>query len=226
MSEWAPAMNEVRELSPFDARLAKAQQLFERGKQRRGLAELWGAEVLARGDTEAIREMLNLTSALGQRIEPKHASRLVELVAALEQDASQASESSPMGPLSPPSTEPTGAFYLGLVLSLLLAAGASGFILLIWFIAATTCPCSPHDFICIFGDQATSGAGAHLAGAAKGLLYGGTGLLLLTGCAIFRFRTRLTHPFLTLNLGFPLFYGALLLSIWGVARGVWGPTTC
>jgi hypothetical protein len=109
---------------------------------------------------------------------------------------------------------------------LLLAAAASAVILFIWVISATMCSCSPHDVICIFGDPATSGAGAHLAGAATGLFFGGIGLLLPVGYMVFRFRGRLAHPFLILILGFPVFYGVVLLSIWGIARGVWGPTKC
>ena len=116
---------------------------------------------------------------------------------------------------------------LGL-LSLLLAAGVSLVILFFWGVSATMCPCSKQDFLCIFGDPATSGAGAHLGGAGvgMGLLYGGIALLITSGYLVYRLRTRLHHPFISLIVGFPVFYGCLLASIWGVARGIWGPTRC
>jgi hypothetical protein len=221
-------MDTARRPSQLEVRLTNAQRLFDNGKQRLAVQELWYAEALVRGDSKAIRKLIDCASGFKQHVEPKQESRLVELVAALKHDALQATDSSASGPLPPPCADPAGgrAFYLGLVLSLLLAAAASAVILLIWVISATMCSCSPHDVICIFGDPATSGAGAHLAGAATGLFFGGIGLLLPVGYMVFRFRGRLAHPFLILILGFPVFYGVVLLSIWGIARGVWGPTKC
>jgi hypothetical protein len=219
--------------SALDLRLAKAQELIARGKQRRALFELWGAEVLARGNADAIRRMLGFTSAFEQRVEPRQKSRLADLVAALEHDARHATLSPAGPPLPPPGTplrpqaEPIGgpAFYLGLVLSLLLAAGASAVIFFIWLLSATECSC-PRNSLCILGEPATSGAGAHLDGAVGGLFYGGIGLLVLSGFMVVLFRKRLAHPFVLLIIGFPALYLVLLLSIWGVARGTWGPTAC
>jgi hypothetical protein len=215
-------MNETG-LSAFDLHLQKAEELIERGKPCQAFDQLWHAEALARGDAEAIRRLLERARAYDARVEPRQKIRLVELLAALEHHPRHATEAAPLPPPLAEST-PASGFYLGLILSLLLAAGASAVILFIWLISATTVPCSPHDFICIFGDDATSGAGAHLAGTGKGLLYGGIGLLLLSGYTVARLRARLTHPFLMLIVGFPLLYGVVLLSIWGVARGIWGPT--
>jgi hypothetical protein len=213
----------------LDLRLTKAQELIARGKQRRALDELWEAEALARGRADAIREMLDFTSAFEQRVEPRQKSRLADLVAALQHDAEMASRAPVAARAVPESTqtERSGtAFYLRLFLSLVLAAGVAALILLYWLVSATTCPCSKQDFLCIFGDPATSGAGAHLAGVGMGLLYGGIGLLILSGYLVYRLRTRLHLPFMSLIVGFPVLYGCLLASIWGVARGIWGPTRC
>src|SRR5215831_10624777 len=95
--------------SAFERRLAKAVELFERGKQRQAVQELWLAEALARGDEDAIREMLELTRGLEQRIEPKQESRLAELVVVLERDAGSArSPCSPALLLAPAEAEPVG----------------------------------------------------------------------------------------------------------------------
>jgi hypothetical protein len=120
-----------------------------------------------------------------------------------------------------------GPFYLKLGFSSVLAAGAGALIFLYWGLhISDPCPCT-GDF-CIFGDPATGGADAHLAGGAVGLgmLLGGIGLLIVTGTLVFLFRARVGHPFLSLVVGFPLLYVALLASIWLVARLAWGPTTC
>ena len=117
------------------------------------------------------------------------------------------------------------AFYISLFFSLLLAAGLGGATLLFWGIHMTDpCPCS-GDF-CIFGNPAAGGADAHLVGTVPGLLYAGIGLLIVSGYVVWQFRRRLSHPFLSLIVGFPVLYGCLLASSWAVARVVWGPTRC
>jgi hypothetical protein len=215
--------------SAFGLRLTKAQKLFERGKQRQAIQELWYAEALARGDAEAIRELLHVTHAMQQCIEPKQNSRLAELVAALEHNAKAATRW-PVG--TPPAlaeAEPMGrpAFYLGLALSLLLAAGIGAVILFFWgFHLSNPCPCTGG--FCMLGNPATGGADAHLSGggAGIGMLCGGVGVLGLLAFLVARFRTRLAHPFLSLTVGFPVLYGVLLAAGWTVARMVWGPTRC
>jgi hypothetical protein len=117
-------------------------------------------------------------------------------------------------------------FYLRLLLSSGLAAVVGALILFFWgFHVSNPCPCIGF---CIFGDPAASGADAHLAGggAGLGMLLGGIGLLIVSGYLLYRLRTRLRHPFMSLIVGFPVFYSCLLASIWGVARGIWGPTRC
>jgi hypothetical protein len=212
--------------SALSLRLTKAQQLFEQGKQHQALDRLWDAEALARGNADAIHEMLDLTRTLQQRVEPKQKSRLIELVAALEHDARHATESPAMTPLPPPSADTAGrGFYPGLVLSLLLAA-AVGFVILVvrGFQIANPCPCT-GDF-CIFGNPATGGADAHLNSgwAVIGMALGGIGLLIASVYVVTRSRARL--GLLGLIVGFPLLYVVLLASVWGVARVAWGPTAC
>ena len=125
-------------------------------------------------------------------------------------------------------TEGSGAgFYLRLALSLVLSAGVSAVILFLWaFQISDPCPCTGG--FCVFNNPAIGGADAHLAGAGwgLGLLSAGVGLLIVSGYLVFRLRMRLAHPFMTLIVGFPVFYGCLLASTWALARGVWGPTRC
>src|SRR5438270_3431429 len=92
-------MSELTASSELDIRLAKVQALIEQGKQRRALQELWNAEAHARGNADAIREMLDFTTAFEQRVEPRQKSRLTDLVATLEHDAEQASRSPIAAPL-------------------------------------------------------------------------------------------------------------------------------
>ena len=207
--------------------VGKAQELVERGKQKQALQELWFAEAQARGDGAAIRELINFTTQFEERIEPKRKPRLAELVAALEHDAKVATRSL-VASHAVTQCAQTGrsgaAFYLGLALSVVLAAGASGLILLFWvFQMSDPCSCSGQDF-CFFGNPATGGVDAHLAGAGwgLGLLFGGVGFLILATYLVVRFRL----PFMSLIVGYPVFYGGLLASTWAVARGVWGPTRC
>lgn len=120
-----------------------------------------------------------------------------------------------------------GAFYLRLALASLLAAGAGAVILFFWaFHISNPCPCTGG--FCILGDPASSGADAHLddGGVGLGMSLGGVGLLIVTGCLVSRFRTRLSHPFVTQVFGFTALYILALTTVWAVARGAWGPTKC
>jgi hypothetical protein len=85
-------MNETG-LSAIDLRLTKAQELIARGKQRRATQELWNAEALARGNEDAIRKLLDFTTAFEQQVEPRLKPRLADLVVALEHYAGSASRS-------------------------------------------------------------------------------------------------------------------------------------
>lgn len=213
--------------SELSVRLTKAQELIDHGKQRRALGELWEAEALARGNADSLRQMSDFARTFQQRVEPKQASRLAELVAALEHDADNAARAPEASSAVPTSQaeRSVAVFYLGLFVSLLLAAGVSGLTLVIWWFNTTNpCPCS-GDF-CIFGNPAAGGADAHLVGALPGLLYGGVSLLIVSGYLIWQFRARLRYPFLSLVVGFPVLYGCLLASSWAVARLIWGPTRC
>jgi hypothetical protein len=120
-----------------------------------------------------------------------------------------------------------GDFYLRLGLSLVLGAVVGVVILVFWAVRISDpCPCR-GDF-CILGNPSTGGADAHLGGggAVLGVLCGGIGLLIVSGYLVSHFRIRLRHPFLSLVVGFPLLYIAMLAAIWAVARVVWGPTKC
>jgi hypothetical protein len=85
-------MNETTAPSQLDARLAKADELLARGKQRQALDELWDAEALARGNADSLRQMSDFATPLQQRLEPRQASRLAELVEVLQHDIETASE--------------------------------------------------------------------------------------------------------------------------------------
>ena len=115
--------------------------------------------------------------------------------------------------------------YLRLALSLLLAAAVGGLIS-VYFSIHTANPCPCDNEFCIFGYPASGGADAHLAGAVTGLCLGGIGLLVVSAYLVWQFRKRLRRPFLALIVGFPVFYGCILASAWGVARMAWGPTRC
>ena len=221
---------ETRASSELSLRLTKAQELIDGGKGQRALDELWKAEALARGDADLLRRISALASSLKDRVEPTQASRLAELLEVLRHDAEATSRppvvSRPVREDSRRSSD-APAFYFGLALSLLVAAAVSGLALLVWGIhTSNPCPCT-GDF-CIFGNPAVGGADAHLASASAGLLDAGMGigLLVASGYLIWRFRTRLSHPLLSLVVGFPVLYVCLLMSIWAVARMVWGPTRC
>lgn len=54
------------------------------------------------------------------------------------------------------------------------------------------------------------------------MLLGGIGLLIVSGYLVYRLRTRLRHPFMSLIVGFPVFYSCLLASIWGSPEGYGG----
>jgi hypothetical protein len=51
------------------------------------------------------------------------------------------------------------------------------------------------------------------------MLLGGIGSLIVSGYLVNRLRTRLRHPFMSLIVGFPVFYSCLLASIWGSPEG-------
>jgi hypothetical protein len=66
----------------LDSRLAKAQELMARGKQRQALDQLWAAEAVARGDADSLRRMSDVAGVwvFQQRFEPGQAPRLAQLV--------------------------------------------------------------------------------------------------------------------------------------------------
>jgi hypothetical protein len=130
------------------------------------------------------------------------------------------------GTRTPRHSTPAHSIY-PLVGGLLLAAAAGGLMSLYFSINTTSpCPCPSEDWFCMFGYRASGGADAHLAGAAASICYAGIGLFVAFGYLVWRFWTRLSFPFLTLVIGFPVLYGCLLTSAWAVARIVWGPTRC
>lgn len=71
--------------------LNRARKLIDYGHQRRAMEELWRAETLARGNPEAIHEVLEFAEAFDERVELQQKSWLADLVAALEYDAKAAS---------------------------------------------------------------------------------------------------------------------------------------
>jgi len=71
--------------------LANADRLIGRGKEQRGLDELWRAEALASSKLDEIRAVLDFTRAAEQRVKPRQKSRFGWLITALEHDAETAS---------------------------------------------------------------------------------------------------------------------------------------
>lgn len=166
-------MNEVRRESQLGVRIAKAQALIERGKERRALDELWEAEAQARGNGNAIHELIDFTTALEDRVERRQSSRLAELVATLEHGAKQAS----LVPVTTAADEPNqgrrrwpGGFR-GVLLAVLVLGGVG--VVLGAVIGAAAGSCDPNKDICIGsqGDWAAIGAiFLGLAGAGIALL--------------------------------------------------------
>jgi hypothetical protein len=79
-------VTEGTEPSRLDDRLAKAQDLVARGRQRQALDELWQAEAPARGDVGSLQQMSEFVASLQQQLGPKQASRLAELADVLQHD--------------------------------------------------------------------------------------------------------------------------------------------
>jgi hypothetical protein len=77
--------------SPLSLRLTRARQLIDRGKQQYALDELCEAEVVARGNADAIREVIEFTADFQEQVEPSQQARLEDLVTSLEDDAVAAS---------------------------------------------------------------------------------------------------------------------------------------
>jgi hypothetical protein len=94
-------VTEGTEPSQLDVRLARAQDLVARGRQRQALDELWRDEALARGDAGSLRQIDDFATSLQQQLEPKQASRLAELTDVLQHDIEMAVRS-PGATDSPP----------------------------------------------------------------------------------------------------------------------------
>ena len=69
-----------------EGHLSKADHLIARGKDGRALAQLWIAEAQARGNSDAIREVLAAAAALEKHVSSKQRAELDELVEVLHRD--------------------------------------------------------------------------------------------------------------------------------------------
>jgi hypothetical protein len=196
----------------FDVRLARARDLLERGEQSGAIDELWEAEAFARGRADAIREVLDFSSGFEWRVEPEQASRLVELVAALEHDAEEASPRLPAPPASG-----------GAVIRWQIAIALEGFAL--WVIYAfsaeplfAACPRGgANDFL---GGSWTGGqtAGGDLRAAA----IIGWSLWVAAALAAWAIRSRLA----LINACYLGLFLSGLAVLWTTAPRVWGPRLC
>jgi hypothetical protein len=66
--------------------LSKVDRSIAGGKDGRALAQLWVGEAEARGDSDAIREVLAAAAAFEKRVSPRRRAELGELVEALHRD--------------------------------------------------------------------------------------------------------------------------------------------
>jgi hypothetical protein len=69
-----------------EGHLSKADHLIANGKDRRALAQLWIARAEARGNSDAIREVLAAAAALEKHVSSKKRAELDELVEVLHRD--------------------------------------------------------------------------------------------------------------------------------------------
>jgi hypothetical protein len=147
--------------SALDLRLTKARDLIVRGKQRPALNELWEAEALARGNADALREILDFVAAssfggsvgaTGGWRQPlsRESAELAELLATLEQDAKQAA-------IMTSAAESAGHWWprerwwppgLPGALLAIFVLGVLGVAVGVVIGLVTTAPCNSQDFIC------------------------------------------------------------------------------
>jgi hypothetical protein len=85
-------MSRETDSARLEVRLARAKESIEQGDQERALGELWRAEALARGDIEALREILDFATSSGQWV------GLSPLVETLRHDIGAATGSLPTAP--------------------------------------------------------------------------------------------------------------------------------
>jgi hypothetical protein len=145
----------------LDASFAKARALIERGKQRQALDELWKAEAIARGNSEAIRELSNFASAFEQQVTPRQKPYLEELTRTLQHDAETLSRPQTATKTAVPAPRDP----IRVVLWTFLVLGGGGALVggVIGFALGSSC--SSEDMIC-FSRSDTTFAGVIIFGLA------------------------------------------------------------